>query len=91
MEKKSSHLINFHHRHKGFNAVCGSAVNPAFLILQPKRSRIQKIQQGTKNEGECKEARQSQTKNYLLCSTKFQSIKSKYTTKLQINNKHKQR
>ena len=45
----TTHLINCHHHHKGFNAVCNSAVNIAFLILQPKRTRIQKIQQGTKN------------------------------------------
>ena len=67
MEKKlglryTTHLINFH-RHQFFlNAVCKSTVNLAFLILHPKRIRIQKIQQGTKNEGKWKEARQRETK-----------------------------
>ena len=31
------HLINVHLHHKGFNAVCKSTVNLAFLRLQPKR------------------------------------------------------
>ena len=44
-------LINWHRHHKVFNAVCKSTVNLDFLILQPKRTRIQKIQQGTKNVG----------------------------------------
>ena len=35
---------------KGFNVMCKSTVNLDFLILQPKRTRIEKIQQGTKNE-----------------------------------------
>ena len=43
----TTHLINFHRQHKRFNAVCKSTVNLAFLILQPKRTRIQTIQQGT--------------------------------------------
>ena len=42
-------LINCHHNHKGFNAVCKSTVNLGFLILQPKISIIKKIHQGTKN------------------------------------------
>ena len=50
----TTHLINCHHHHKGFNAVCGSTVDLAFLRLQHKRTRIQKIQQGTKNEGKWK-------------------------------------
>ena len=48
------HLINFHFHQNFFNAVCKSTVNLDFLILQPKRSRIQKIQQGTKNYGKWK-------------------------------------
>ena len=45
----TTHIINFHCRHKSFNAVCKSTVNLSFLRLQPKKIRIQKIQQGTKN------------------------------------------
>ena len=45
----TTYLINFHLHHKDFDAVCKSTVNLAFLRLQPKRTRIQKIQQGTKN------------------------------------------
>ena len=44
-----NHPINCHRRHKGFNAVCNSTVNLAFLRLQPKRTRIHKIHQGTNN------------------------------------------
>ena len=53
----TTHVINCHHHQKGFNAVCKSNVNLAFLKLQPKRTRIQKLQQGTKKEGKWKEAR----------------------------------
>ena len=56
----------FSHHHKGFNSVCKSTVNLAFLRLQPKITRIHKIQQGTKNEGKRKEARQIQTKQWLI-------------------------
>ena len=61
MEKKldlryTTHIINCHCNHKGFNAVCKSTVNLAFLILQPKRTTIQQIQQGTNNEGKRKES-----------------------------------
>ena len=71
MEKKlglryKTHLINFNFHHKGFNVVCKSTVNLAFLILQPKRTRIQKIQQGTNNEVKRKEARRRQTKQWLI-------------------------
>ena len=62
----TTHLINCHRHHKGFNTVCKSIVNIAFLRLQPKRTRIQKIQQGTKNVGKWKEARQFQTKQWLI-------------------------
>ena len=45
MEKKLSlryktHIINFHLQQKGSNSVCKSTVHLAFLILQPKRTRI---------------------------------------------------
>ena len=67
MEKKlglsyTTHLINCRLHHKGFNAVCKSTFNPAFLRLQPKRTRIHKIQQVNKNGGKWKEARHRQTK-----------------------------
>ena len=61
-----THIINFHRHHKVFNAVCKSTMNLAFLILQPKITRIKKIQQGTKNEGKWKEARHHQTKQWLI-------------------------
>ena len=54
----TTHLINCNRHHKGFNALCKSTFNLAFFRLQPKRTRIQKSQQGTKNDGRCKEARQ---------------------------------
>ena len=71
MEKRlglyyTTHLINCHSHQNGFDAVCKSTVNPAFLRLQPKITRIQKIQQGTNNEGKWKEARQHQTKQWLI-------------------------
>ena len=59
MEKKlglryKTHLINCHRHRKGFNTVCKSTVNLDFLRLQPKRTKIHKIQQGTNNEGKWK-------------------------------------
>ena len=59
-------LINCHRQRNGFDAVCKSTVNPAFLRLQPKITRIQKIQQDTKNEGKWKESIQRQTKKWLI-------------------------
>ena len=50
-------LINCHRQTNGDNAMCRSAVNLAFRRLQPKITRIQKIQQGKNNEGKWKEAR----------------------------------
>ena len=47
----TTHLVNCHRHHKGFYAVCKFTVNVAFLRLQPKRTRIRKILQGTNNEG----------------------------------------
>ena len=57
----TTQIINFHCCRNGFDAVCKSTVNLAFLGLQPKITRIQKIQQGTNNEGKWIEARQRQT------------------------------
>ena len=62
----TTHIINCHLHLNGFDAVCKSTVNLDFLRLQPKITRIQKIQQGTKNEGKRKEARQLQTKQWLI-------------------------
>ena len=59
-------LINCHRQKKGYNAVCRSTVNLAHMILQPKITIIQKIQQGTKNESKCKEARYRQVKQWLI-------------------------
>ena len=42
-------LLNCHRHQNGVDAVCRSTVNISFLRLAPKITRIQKIQQGTKN------------------------------------------
>ena len=47
-------LINCHCHKQGDNALSRSTVNLAFRRLQPKITRTQKIQQGTKNEGKWK-------------------------------------
>ena len=52
----TTQLINCHRYRNGFDAVCKSTAHIAFLRLQPKIKRIQKIQQGTNNEGKWKEA-----------------------------------
>ena len=62
----TTHIINCHFHHKGFNAVCKSIINLSFLRIQPKRIRIQKNQQGAKNEGKWKEATQHKTKQWLI-------------------------
>ena len=59
-------LINCHRYRNDFDAVCRSTVNLSFLRLQPKIKRIQKIQQGKKNEGKWTEARQRKTKQWLI-------------------------
>ena len=59
-------IINCHCHQNDFDAVCKSTVNLALFRLQPKITRIKKIQQGTKNEGKRKEARQRQTKKWLI-------------------------
>ena len=71
----TTHLINFHLHHKGFDSVCKSTVNLAFLRLQPKITRIQKIEQGTNNEGKWKEARQRQTKRWLIMLNRLPEYK----------------
>ena len=62
----TTHLVKCHRRHNGFDAVCKSTVNLAFLKLRPKITRIQKIQQSNKNEGKRKEERQRQTQQWLI-------------------------
>ena len=59
-------LISCHRHQNIVDAVLKSTVNLSFLRLQPKITRIQKIQQGTKNEGKWKQARQRQTKQWLI-------------------------
>ena len=59
-------LSNCHCHTKGDNAVCRSTVNLAYNRLQPRTKKIQKIQQGTKNEGKWKEARYRQVKQWLI-------------------------
>ena len=62
----TTQLINCHRHQNGFDAVCKSTVNLAFLRLQPKITIIHKIQQGIKNEGKWKESRQLQTKQWFI-------------------------
>ena len=62
----TTHIINCNWHHNGFDAVCKSTVNLDFLRLQPKITRIQKIQQGTSNKGKRKESRNIQTKQWLI-------------------------
>ena len=59
-------LLNCHCHQNSVDAVCRSTVNLAFLRIAPKITRIQKIQQGTKNEVKWKEAKQRQTKKWLI-------------------------
>ena len=42
-------LINCHPQTHGDNEVCRSTVNLAYRRIQPKITKIQRIQQGTKN------------------------------------------
>ena len=58
----TTQLINCRRYRNGVDAVCRSTVNIAFLRLQPKITRINKIQQVNKNGGKWKESRQCQTK-----------------------------
>ena len=47
-------IMNFHSQKHGNNAVSRSTVNLVFTRLQPKITKIQKMKQGTKNEGQWK-------------------------------------
>ena len=68
-------LINCHRETHGNNAVSRSTVNLAFRILQPKITRIQKMKQGTKNEGKWKEARYPQVKQWFIIPNIFREEK----------------
>ena len=59
-------LINCNRQTHGENSVSKSTVNLAFMRLQPRITKIQKIQQGTKNEGKWKEARYRKLKQWLI-------------------------
>ena len=59
-------LINFHCHTHGYKAVIRSTIDLAFRRLQPKITKIEKIQQGTKNKGKWKEARYQQVKQWLI-------------------------
>ena len=59
-------LINFHHKTQGFDAVRNSTVNLDFKRLKPQRTKIQKIKQGTNNEGKWKETIMCQAKQPLI-------------------------
>ena len=59
-------LISCNRQTHGDNEVIRSTVNLAFRRLKPKITKIQKIQQGTKNEGNRKEARYRQVKQWLI-------------------------
>ena len=59
-------LIDFHYQIQGENAVSRSTVNLAFRRLLPKITKIQKIQQGTKNDSKWKEARYLHVKQWLI-------------------------
>ena len=61
----TTHLINCHRHHKCVNSVCKSTINPEFLRLQPKRTKIQKIHQDTMNKGKWKEERRRKKKQWL--------------------------
>ena len=58
--------ISCHCQTHGENSVSRSTVNLAFETLQPKMTKIQKVQQGTNNEGKWKEASYLQLKQCLI-------------------------
>ena len=71
--------------------MCKSTVNLALLVLQTKRTRIQKIQQGTKNKSKWKEVRQLQTKQWFIMLNRLTEDKSKHISILLKNIRQKQR
>ena len=59
-------LINCHYHTHDENLVSRSTVDLAFRRLQHKITKIQKIQQGTKNEGKWKEVSHRQVNQWLI-------------------------
>ena len=59
-------LNNCHCQIHGDNAVSKSTDNLSFSRLKPRITKVQKIKQGTKNEGEWKESRYVQVKQWLI-------------------------
>ena len=59
-------LINFHRHTHSDNTVSRSTVNLASRRIQPKITKIQKIQQCTENKVNQKEARHRQAKQWLI-------------------------
>ena len=59
-------LINCHCQTKVGNAVSRSNFNLAFRKILPKLTKIQNIEQGTKNGGKWKETRYQQVKQWLI-------------------------
>ena len=59
-------LINCHCQTHGDNAVSRFTINLTFRRLQPKITTIHKIQQGTKNEVNCKYSSYRQVKQWLI-------------------------
>ena len=59
-------LINNHRQTHGDNTVIRSTVNLAYRRHQPKITKNQKVQQGTKNEGNGKDASYQQVKQWLI-------------------------
>ena len=78
----TTQIINCHRYRNGFDTVCRSTVNPEFLRLQLKITRIQKTQQGTKNKGKWKEARQRQTKQWLIMLNRLPEDKEEVHIKM---------
>ena len=58
--------MNYHSQTQSENSVSRSTVNLDFRRLLQKITKIQKIQQETKNEGKWKEARYRQVKQWLI-------------------------
>ena len=64
-------LVNCHRHTYGDNAVSRSTVELAFRRIQPKITKIQKVQQGMKNEVKWKEERYRQVKQWLTMIDKL--------------------
>ena len=69
-------LIKCNRHTHGKNVVSRSTVNLSLMRLQPKITRTQKIQQGTKNEGKWKKERYRQVKQWLIMINRLPEEKS---------------